>query len=228
MGTVMNGKKWYGACINNKIVEGIAKNGSVFFRKLILPHFLVIYKDNNEENHSIKFYNEDDLYNFISDNTNITYCKISSVNNIPLLYNTYSLFYGCYNLREIDISELDTSNAVDMGGMFEGCSNLISINVNNINTENVTNMSYMFYGCSNLTVLNLSSFLISGDSNLYGMFAGCTSLEELDIRNMDISQVFNIGGVFMDVPNNCLIIVKDQNCKNSLEKIGFTNVNIYQ
>ena len=33
MGTVTNGKKWAGACVNGKVVSGLAKNGVVFYRK---------------------------------------------------------------------------------------------------------------------------------------------------------------------------------------------------
>lgn len=33
MGTVMNGKKWAGACVNGKVVSGLVKNGVVFYRK---------------------------------------------------------------------------------------------------------------------------------------------------------------------------------------------------
>lgn len=32
MGTVTNGKKWVGACVNGKTVSGLAKNGVVFYR----------------------------------------------------------------------------------------------------------------------------------------------------------------------------------------------------
>lgn len=33
MGTVMNGKKWAGACVNGKVVSGLAKSGVVFYKK---------------------------------------------------------------------------------------------------------------------------------------------------------------------------------------------------
>lgn len=33
MGTVMNGKKWAGACVNGKTVSGLVKNGVVFYKK---------------------------------------------------------------------------------------------------------------------------------------------------------------------------------------------------
>lgn len=33
MGTVMNGNVWAGACVNGKVVSGLAKNGVVFYKK---------------------------------------------------------------------------------------------------------------------------------------------------------------------------------------------------
>lgn len=33
MGTVTNGEKWAGACVNGKVVSGLVKNGVVFYRK---------------------------------------------------------------------------------------------------------------------------------------------------------------------------------------------------
>lgn len=33
MGTVTNGKKWAGACVNGKVVSGLVKNSVVFYRK---------------------------------------------------------------------------------------------------------------------------------------------------------------------------------------------------
>lgn len=37
MGTVKNGKKWLGVCVNGKLVEGLAKNGTIFYRKDAQP-----------------------------------------------------------------------------------------------------------------------------------------------------------------------------------------------
>lgn len=34
MGTIMNGKKWIGACVDGKIVNGIVKNGIIFYKKI--------------------------------------------------------------------------------------------------------------------------------------------------------------------------------------------------
>ena len=35
MGTVVNGNKWTGACVNGNIVSGLVKNGIVFYKKNI-------------------------------------------------------------------------------------------------------------------------------------------------------------------------------------------------
>ena len=42
--------------------------------------------------------------------------------------------------------------------MYSDCSSLTNINLSNFNTNNVINMGSMFYKCSSLTNLNLSNF----------------------------------------------------------------------
>ena len=66
-------------------------------------------------------------------------------NNIT---NMSYMFYDCYSLRELNISNFNTNNVTNMSGMFWGCSSLKELNLSNFNTNNVTDMSFMFYGCS--------------------------------------------------------------------------------
>jgi len=42
--------------------------------------------------------------------------------------------------------------------MFNGCSSLKDINLSNFNTQNVINMNAMFERCSSLKEINLSNF----------------------------------------------------------------------
>ena len=58
------------------------------------------------------------------------------------------MFCGCSSLKELNISNFNTNNVTDMGGMFSECSSLKELNLSNFNTNNVTNMRYMFSGCS--------------------------------------------------------------------------------
>ena len=66
-------------------------------------------------------------------------------NNI--ITKTCYLFYGCSSLTNIDLSNFNTKNVTDMGGMFSGCSSLTNIDLSNFNTNNVTDMSCMFLKC---------------------------------------------------------------------------------
>ena len=45
-----------------------------------------------------------------------------------------------------------------MSSLFFDCKSLINLNLSNFNTENVLDMSYMFGGCLNLKNLDISNF----------------------------------------------------------------------
>ena len=45
-----------------------------------------------------------------------------------------------------------------MGWMFYGCKNLKELNLSNFNTDNVRDMEEMFSACKNLKYLDLSKF----------------------------------------------------------------------
>ena len=76
-----------------------------------------------------------------------------------------------------------------MKSMFDGCSNLINLNVTSFITSNVRNMSYMFNGCSKLENIDLSSFNTVNVVDMTGMFKGCAKLERLDLSGFNISSV---------------------------------------
>ena len=47
------------------------------------------------------------------------------------------LFSECTSLKEIDVSNFDTSNVRDMSKMFYKCESLKELNLANFNTNNV-------------------------------------------------------------------------------------------
>ena len=61
-----------------------------------------------------------------------------------------------------------------MSYMFYNCSSLIELDLSNFNTNNVINMSYIFFDCSSLKELNLSNFNTNNVINISGMFGGCS------------------------------------------------------
>ena len=88
-----------------------------------------------------------------------------------------SWFNGCSQLTEIEgISNLNTSEVTDMGGMFNICRALTSLDLSNFDTSNVTTLSGMFNNCSSLTSLDLSNFDTSNVTTKSSMFNGCTAL----------------------------------------------------
>ena len=60
-------------------------------------------------------------------------------------------FNGCDNLTNINLSNFNTKNVMNMSKMFSNCFKLTNINLSNFNTQNVMNMSGMFSKCNNLT-----------------------------------------------------------------------------
>ena len=110
------------------------------------------------------------------------------------------MFYGLYNITNIDLTNIDTSNVTNMAGMFSGCSSLTSLDLSSFNTSNVKSMYAMFSGCSSLTSLDLGdNFDTSNVANMYEMFSGCSSLTSLDLGDkFDTSNVTNMEYMFQN------------------------------
>ena len=171
-------------------------------------------------------YANEDCYNMFQtkeyvNESNITSIKFDNFNTSKVT-NMEMMFYGCYKVKELDIStfntshvtnmsemfascnslttldlsSFDTSNVTDMTGMFEYCENLTSLNLSNFSTSKVTDMRYMFYGCSKLTTLDVSNFDTSKVTDMGSMFYSCSKLTTLDVSNFDTSKVTDMGSMF--------------------------------
>ena len=129
MGTVMNGKKWAGACVNGKTVSGLVKNGLVFYRKAVDLYKRRIMVGDNLSNRTIfqdfpdGFYksgmSDGEQFNLIeSNNINIyeyyiggsynVYC--GNRTNSNLLYR-YDLVFG-RTMTKKDVTTGNYSNAI--------------------------------------------------------------------------------------------------------------------
>ena len=93
------------------------------------------------------------------------------------------IFAGCNSLKSLDITNFNTSNVKDMGGMFSSCQALTSIEVNSFNTSKVTDMSAMFSDCKSLTMLDLNIFDTSKVITMDRMFACCYSMKTIYAGN---------------------------------------------
>ena len=91
-------------------------------------------------------------------------CELEGdVNKITLVFedeinSCENMFKYLSNIKEIDLSNFDTSKATSMKSMFDNCINLEKITFGNINTSLVNNMEKLFSGCKSLKSLDLSNF----------------------------------------------------------------------
>ena len=134
-------------------------------------------------------------------------------------YASY-LFNGLKNATSIDVTNLDTSNAIGLSGMFYNCSSLTSLDVSNFNTGNVTDMISMFYGCSSLTSLDVSKFNTSKVRYMHAMFSGCSSLTSLDVSNFNTGNVRDMSGMFYNCNNLTSLDVSKFNTSNVTTMAG--------
>ena len=80
-----------------------------------------------------------------------------------------------------------------MTSMFSGCSGLTSLDLSNLNTSNVLNMSYMFSDCTSLA--NLTGLDTSNVEDMTGMFSGCTGLTSLDLTDLNTSTTYTTNDI---------------------------------
>ena len=117
--------------------------------------------------------------------------------NTTKVENMFGMFNGCENLSSLTLSEsFNTANVTDMSCMFQYCKNLSSLDIPNFNTAKVTDMRYMFNMCQKLTELNLSNFKTEKVKNMSNMFSFCNMLEKLNLSKFNTANVTNMSGMF--------------------------------
>ena len=66
------------------------------------------------------------------------------------------LFSKCSSLKEVNLSNFNTSSVISMYRMFHGCSSLKKLNLSNFYTPNLLKISSLFYS---LVKFSLTSFM---------------------------------------------------------------------
>ena len=167
------------------------------FRLSNYPQEIYINGDKQDSISSTYYFNE--TYNYV---------KLIWNNNIN---TTGHMFYLCSDITEMDLSNFNTSESVDMVYMFRDCISITSLNLSNFDTSKVTRMFDIFRNCSSLTSLDLSSFDTSNVETMKSAFQDCISLSSLDLSNFITPKVGHFAEMF-------------KGCKN-LEYINFKNFN---
>ena len=121
------------------------------------------------------------------------------------------MFNDCKKLMSIDLSEFDTTNAMDMKRMFGGCNAITSLDLSGFDTHNVKSMYWMFRANWQITELNLSMFNTTNVQNMNAMFLNCTKLDTIILgTNFDTGNVVNFARMFESCNKLTTIYVKTE------------------
>ena len=131
------------------------------------------------------------------DNSALKQINVSNwdTSNVTNMSNTFS---HCELLTSVDVSKWNTSKVTNMEGMFADCNLLASVDVSKWNTSKVTDMASMFSICGALRSIDVSKWNTSNVTDISGMFFGCGSLHSVDITGWDTSKVTNMTRLFFN------------------------------
>ena len=136
-----------------------------------LPNYASLEKVVFEE--SFKKFEPTTLSSFFEELRSLT--SIIGLENLNTTHVTdmSKMFYNCYNLNSLNLSQFNTGNVEKMNEMFYNCHGLNSLDLSAFNTAKVNNMYRMFYYCFVRTI-DLSSFNTANVENMDEMFAGAS------------------------------------------------------
>ena len=136
-----------------------------------LPNYASLKKVVFEE--SFKKFEPTTLSSFFEELRSLT--SIIGLENLNTTHVTdmSKMFYNCYNLNSLNLSQFNTGNVEKMNEMFYNCHGLNSLDLSAFNTAKVNNMYRMFYYCFVKTI-DLSSFNTANVENMDEMFAGAS------------------------------------------------------
>ena len=115
--------------------------------------------------------------------------------------NMQRMFNRC-EAHRINISGFNTNKVIDMGGLFEKCENIKELDISSLDTRNVEVMAYMFNGL-NLDRLDISTLDTSNVCDMHNMFSELT-VPNLDLRTLNTSKVKNMRSMFSHISTNSL------------------------
>lgn len=137
---------------------------------------------------------------FMNNFENIKEVDISNLDTSKVVNMKYA-FNGCSSLKKINTDKLDTSNVENMSSIFANCTSLESVDLSKLNTKNVTDMSTMFFKCSNLKSIDLSKLNTENVTDMSNMFGDCNELTKVNLNDLDTKKVTNMMSMFTNCKN---------------------------
>ena len=138
-----------------------------------------------------------DLRDFFEDNTHIISLDVSNFNTSKVSEMSH-MFHRCKNLKEIKgINRFITNKVTNMEGMFSECEELEYLDLSNLDTSNIMNMDLMFNKCLKIKeIKGINKFITSKVRSMKAMFQYCLEIIRLDLSNFDTQRVNNMSYMF--------------------------------
>lgn len=162
---------------------------------------------------SVTLLSFNELCHWVKGNTSISFTSTVDTSHIVDMSLMFDFWESIYS-PILDLSNLDTSNVTNMGGMFNDFAGKGVLDLSNFNTSNVTDMGSMF-ASSSFYALDLSSFDTSNVTNMGAMFQYATRIVNLDLSNFDTSNVTDMNNMF-----------QGDNKLNYLNITGWNTINV--
>lgn len=200
----------------NKLPEINKQNGDEYYGNIKGKQFKSLVDDGEDESsrhsdspwdsHANEIVNVEFIDTIKPLNTQVWFYKFSCLEKIDITnldtsecINMRGLFSACFNLKQIDgIEKIDTSKVSNMMHLFDNCKSLINIDISNFDTGNVKDMQNLFFECSNLKSININNFNTKNVTNMSYMFFNCQKLEKLDVSKFNTKNVTNMRCMFYD------------------------------
>ena len=107
-------------------------------------------------------------------------------------------FAGCSALTSVKgISNVNTTETIDMRSMFANCTSLTIVDLSTFNAGKVEYMNDLFSGCTSLFSVEIPYNTVSVKS-IEGMFKGCTSLTDVDLSTLKTNSLTNMSSLFTE------------------------------
>ncbi len=104
--------------------------------------------------------------------------RLKTIKGLSVFKNNHSItdfkfMFRCPSLTSLDVSSLNTENAVNLSAMFSDCKQLQSLDLRNFDTSKAKKMDYMFQYCPKLRYVYVSDKWDTSSANTEYMFLGC-------------------------------------------------------
>lgn len=126
-----------------------------------------------------------DLYNYfngIGEYPDISVWDVSDITDMSYLFKDVKEF-----IADIDFTEWNVGNVVNMKSMFEGCMNFNGRTIENWDVKKVVNMKRMFKNCTSLNTI-LCGWNIKSLINKTEMFANTT----MDVKQQPLFDIYEL------------------------------------